>query len=178
MELLIQFTNLIRLGLISMTIFSTSTLVWRILKRKALHTLFNLGWCFFFIITGTISPFIFNEYFGLLNDMILHPDQTYPERCQALYLYRMLSIQATKVILLNLIFRYIIIQFSHYGLGLSYSFANAGIKHWVLRFTYFTLLFTYVGVSSFNVVFKSYQVEMMEKIVKGRICLLMRFVDF
>ena len=72
--------------------------------------------------------------------------------------------------------RYIIIQFSYYGLGLSNSFSHGGTRHWLLRVTYFIILFTYMGVASFNHCIKSYRVDLLENVVKGRICLLMRFV--
>ena len=93
-----------------------------------------------------------------------------------LFLYRMVIGQSFKVFFLNLIYRYIIIRFSHYGLGLSHSFSQGGTKHRVLKFTYFTFLFSYVGIAAFNNCIKSYKEEMMENIVKGRICLLLRFV--
>ena len=176
METLVLVTNIVKWVLISVTVLTNSTLVWKILRRRSLYTLFNLGWCLFFFIAGSCFPFIINEYINLLNDMLFHPDTPSPGRCYTLYNYRMLTLQITKVFFLNLGFRYIIVRFSHYGLGLSNSFSMGGMKHWVLRFTYFTLLLTYIGIACFNNVVKSYKEEMMKNVVKGRICLLLRFV--
>ena len=107
MENIILFTLIFKWILICATVLSCSTLLWKILKRKTLHTIFNLGMCFFFFITGSIFPFLINEYISLLNETIIHPDIPSPERCHKLFLYRMLIGQGFKVFLLNLIYRYI-----------------------------------------------------------------------
>ena len=161
--------------LIGVTILVNGALAWKILKKKSLHTLFNLAMCFYFIFTGTFFPIMVYQYGGLLTDMMDHPDKASPERCQIIYICRMVSLQAMKVFLLNLGFRYIIIKFSHYGLGLSNSFSDRGINHWILRVSYFAILLSYTIAGSVNHIVKSYKEEMMENIVKGRICLLLRF---
>ena len=174
MENIILLINILKWLLICMTICPCGMLVWKILRRKNLHTLFNLSMCFFFILTGSIFPVVINEYAGLLNGLILHPDVPSPERCHVLHVCRMVVMQGGKVFNFNLWFRYIIIQFSHYGLGLSHSFSSGGTKQWTLKFTYFTLLLFYTGAACFNNIIKTYDVGMMKHIVKGRICLLLR----
>ena len=169
-------TSLCKWILICITVVPCITLLWKILRRKNLHTLFNLGMCLFFFIIVIIFPFLITEYTNLLKGMIEHSDIPSPESCHMLYLYRMLINQAIKVVLLNLVFRYIIIRFSHYGMGLSHSFSHGGTKHRVLKFTYFTFLLTYTAVGFFNACIKSYREEMMENIVKGRICMFLRCV--
>ena len=116
-------------------------------------------------------PFLDDGVCQSFQDMIFHPDSSIPGRCQAIYLYRLAILQATKVPFLNLLFRYIVIEFSHYGLGLSKSFSRTGMTHWVFRFIYFTGLFFYAGSAFTNHALKSFQG--MEKTVKGRICLLL-----
>ena len=176
MNILIILTFLSKWILICVTVISCSTLLWKILRRKSLHSLFNLGMCFFFFLTGTIFPFLVTEYANLLNKMIKQEAFPSPDSCHRLYLYRMLIGQGMKVFFLNLIYRYIIIRFSHYGMGLSHSFSHGGTKHRVLKFTYFTFLLTYTAVGFFNACIKSYREEMMENIVKGRICMFLRCV--
>ena len=178
MNIFIILTSLSKWILICVTVISCSTLLWKILRRKSLHSLFNLGMCFFFFITGIIFPFLITEYTSLLNEMIISPAFPSPNSCHRLYLYRMLIGQGLKVFFLNLIYRYIIIRFSHYGMGLSHSFSHGGTKQKVLKITYFTFLSSYITVGLFNAYIKSYREEMMENIVKGRICLLLRCVSF
>ena len=151
-------------------------LVWKILRRKSLHTLFNLSMCFFFSFTGTIFPFMINEYADLLTDMIRHPDVPQPARCQIIYICRMVTLQVIKVFLMNVTFRYIIVRFCHYGLGLSNSFSTGGTQHWVLRVSYITVLLAFVIKAMVNNVVTTYK-QGMESFVKGRICLLLRLVD-
>ena len=142
------------------------TLVWKIISRKSLNTLFNLGMCFFFFFPGSVFPFMIDEYANFLKEMIKQPDSPNPERCCILYLYRVLINQAMKVFIMNFLFRYIIIKFSHYGLGLSNSFSNGGRRPWFFKSTYFIFLLTYMGVSFFNLHIKSYKTSLMENIVK------------
>ena len=170
-------STLLKWVLILITMMASGTLVRKIVSRKSLHTLFNLGMCFFFFFTGSIFPFMINEYANMFMEMIKQPNVSNPERCYMLYLYRVLINQAMKVFILNLLFRYILIKFSHYGLGLSNSFSHGGRRPWFLKSTYFIFLLTYMGVSFFNLHIKSYKMSLMENIVKGRVCLLMRFVE-
>ena len=167
-------TSLCKWILICITVVPCITLLWKILRRKNLHTLFNLGMCLFFFIIVIIFPFLITEYTNLLKGMIEHSDIPSPESCHMLYLYRMLINQAIKVFLLNLIFRYIIIRFSHYGQGLSHSFSHGGTNQRVLKITYFTFLLSYMVISFLPRCLKSFKGDGMERIVKGRICLLLR----
>ena len=162
--------------LIGVTILVNGTLAWKILRKKSLQTIFNLGMCFYFIFTGSFFPIMVYQYGGLLNDMMVHPDAPSPERCQIFYICRIVTLQVMKVFLLNLMFRYIIIKFSHYSLGLSNSFSGRGTNHWILRVSYFAILLSFIIAGSVNHIVKSYKEEMMEHIVKGRICLLLRFL--
>ena len=162
--------------MICLTCYSTSSLVWRILKRRSLHSVFNLGWCFYFALAGIVFPFVIMEYFSLLQDMILQNQSSSPGRCETIYLLRFVLLQGLKVPFLNLVFRYIIIEFSHYGLGLYKSFSRTGMRHWSFRAIYFTGLLFYAGLAFANSVLKLKSSQGMEKIVKGRICLLLRFV--
>ena len=136
--------------LICITVISCCTLLWKISRRKSLHSLFNLGMCFFFFLTGTIFPFLITEYTNLLNNIIEAQAFPSPDNCHRLYLYRMLIVQGMKIFILNLVYRYIIIRFSHYGMGLSHSFLLGGTKHKLLKLTYFTFLLSYISVVFFN----------------------------
>ena len=174
MNILIILTFLSKWILICVTVISCSTLLWKILRRKSLHSLFNLGMCFFFFLTGTIFPFLVTEYANLLSKMIKQEAFPSPDSCHRLYLYRMLIGQGMKVFFLNLIYRYIIIRFSHYGQGLSHSISHGGTNHRVLKITYFTFLLSYMVISFLPRCLKSFKGDGMERIVKGRICLLLR----
>ena len=96
MTYLILLTTVLKWLLICLTCISTSSLVWRILRRKSIHTIFNLGWCFYFIIAGVIYPFMITEYITLIQHMILHTSNPSPASCQALFLFRSLAIQISK----------------------------------------------------------------------------------
>jgi hypothetical protein len=73
--------------------------------------------------------------------------------------------------------RYIIIQFTHYGLGLSNGFSKGGTKNWILKVTYFMFLFTYMSFVLLPQLIKSYKGDLLEESVKGRMCLLKRFFE-
>ena len=92
--------------LIFLTVMSNNTLAWKILQRKQLHTIFNLGMCFFFFLCGSIFPMVINEYGSLLSKMIQQPEVASPYNCHRLLLYRVLAVQSVKVFILNIICRY------------------------------------------------------------------------
>ena len=71
--------------------------------------------------------------------------------------------------------RYIIIKFSHYGLGLSNSFSKTGNRDWILKVTFFVFLFSYISFPVLSVLIKSYRGDFFESTVNGRICLLIRY---
>ena len=162
--------------LIFLTILVNGMLVWKILRRQSLHTLFNLSLCFFFSFAGTIFPFMINEYGALLSDMVRHPNVPQPERCQIIYICRILGLQVMKVFLLNVVFRYIIVSFCHYGLGLSNSFSTGGTRHWILRVSYTTVLMAFVVKCMMKCLVTIYK-QGMQVFVQGRICLLLRLVN-
>ena len=102
---MIFMLNVFKWILIFLTVMSNSTLAWKILQRKQLHTIFNLGMCFFFFICGSIFPLVLNEYGSLLTKVIQQPEVASPNNCHRLLLYRVIAIQALKVFILNMIFR-------------------------------------------------------------------------
>ena len=91
--------------LISLCLVSNNTLVWKIWRRKELHTIFNLGMCFFFLWGGIFAPPTIYDYGNLLEGMIENPDTALPDICHRILLNRFLLVQAHKVTLINIIFR-------------------------------------------------------------------------
>ena len=99
--------NILKWILIFLSIVSNSTLAWKIWRRKNLHTIFNLSMCFFFLWSGTFSPFLIYEYGNLLVEMIKHPETSSPDICFKIVTYRMIICQALKVFIVNILFRWI-----------------------------------------------------------------------
>ena len=91
--------------LMLLCVISNNTLVLKIWRRKELHTIFNLGMCFFFLWAGIFAPLTIYDYGNLLEEMIQNPTKAYPDICHRLFLNRLLLIQANKVTLFNIIFR-------------------------------------------------------------------------
>jgi hypothetical protein len=91
--------------LILASVASNNTLVWKIWKRKSLHTIFNLSFCFYFFWSGMFGPFLFYEYGTLLDEMIKHPDTSCPTLCHRVLVYRILICQALKVFIINILYR-------------------------------------------------------------------------
>ena len=56
--------------MISMSIGVNFTLTKKLLERNHLHSVFNLGYCFYFILSAFVAPFQLVERFNLLNLMI------------------------------------------------------------------------------------------------------------
>ena len=86
-------------------VISNNTLVWKIWRRKELHTIFNLGMCFIFLWAGIFAPLTINEYGNLLENMLKNPDKACPDICHRLLLNRFFLIQASKVTLFNIMLR-------------------------------------------------------------------------
>ena len=97
--------NLLKWILIIANILANSTLVWKIWRRKNLHTVFNLGMCFFFFWCGIFAPVMIFDYGTLLKEMIRDSETSHPDICLRIFICRLLIIQAPKVILVNIIFR-------------------------------------------------------------------------
>jgi hypothetical protein len=97
--------NLFKWILITVNVLTNSTLVWKIWRRKNLHTVFNLGMCFFFFWGGVFAPLMIFDYGNLLHVMIHDPETSHPDICHRIFLCRILIVQAHKVILVNIIFR-------------------------------------------------------------------------
>ena len=104
-DMILLFTSISKWILISVTVLSSGTLVWKILSRKSLHTLFNLGMCFYFFFTSSIFSFEINEYANIFEDRINEPEALSPESCHMLHLYRVVAMQGLKVFFLNVLFR-------------------------------------------------------------------------
>ena len=99
--------HFMKILVISISMISNTTLAWKLWTRKNIHSVFNLGMCFFFLWSAAISPFLVYEYALLAMQMMDNPDQPYPDTCSRLFLFKTLCFQASKVFLVNCIFRYI-----------------------------------------------------------------------
>ena len=96
--------NLLNWILIIVNVLANNTLVWKIWRRKNLHTVFNLGMCFFFFWGGVFAPVMIYDYGTLLQEMIHDPETSHPDICHRIVFFRILILQAHKVILVNIIF--------------------------------------------------------------------------
>ena len=90
--------------LIFMTIISNNTLAWKIWTRKNLHTVFNLGLCFFFLWCSIVTPLLLYEY-GTFLDKMLHVDEPVSPICNKLILLKTINMQIMKVFSINFLFR-------------------------------------------------------------------------
>ena len=99
--------QVVKILIIFISIISNTTLAWKLWTRKNIHSVFNLGMCFFFLWSAAFSPFLVYEYAILAMQMMDNPDQPYPDTCSRLFLFKTLCFQASKVFLVNCIFRYI-----------------------------------------------------------------------
>lgn len=142
----------------------------RIWQRRQLHTVFNLGYCFHFTLAGCLSPFLFYTHGNLLSELMTSGN-TSLVNCHLLGLLRFLLSFSSKVFLANLIFRYAIIKYSHYGMGLQLG-GRVDTRGWVIKLLYFTFLFSYGLMSYLGLLLKFYEKEKTNTYVKGRICLL------
>ena len=104
---LLLILNVLRCGLILLTAGSNGTLVWKILRRKHLYTLFNLSMCVYFSIVGVIFCLALNEYGNVLSEMINEPSAPSVTACHKLHICRMITMQAFKVFILNIVYRYV-----------------------------------------------------------------------
>lgn len=75
-----------------------------------------------------------------------------------------------KVFLANLIFRYVIIKYSHYGMGVMGSIVDT--NGWIIKVLYFTLMLSYGLMAYLGYVLTFSTEETIKKSVKGKICLL------
>ena len=78
----------------------------------------------------------------------------------------------------TILYRYIIIKYAHYGLGLSNGFSQGGTRYWILKATYFILLLSYISIALTPHLIKSYKGDLLEDHVKGRICSMKRWKEF
>ena len=155
-----------------LSLFSLSVncqLAWRIWRRKHLHSVFNLGYCYYFTLSGIISCFIFNEYGSLLTNLI-NSGKTSLGNCHRLGLLNVAADLVYKVFLANLIFRYVIIKYSHYGMGVMGSIVDT--NGWIIKVLYFTLMLSYGLMAYLGYVLTFSTEETIKKSVKGKICLL------
>ena len=96
-----------------LTVLSNYSLLLRLLRRKHLHTIFNLGHCLYFLMAGTVFPFIISDYFDMFLDYHEHFEakEFDPYRillCQRSFLLRHIILQGSKVPQTNLIFRLVL----------------------------------------------------------------------
>ena len=99
---------------ICLAIFSSTVniiLFYKIITRKHLHTVFNFGMCFFFLWSSVFSPLTISEYGNLFEEVLHQSNAGRSTICQRIALYRVVLIQAPKVALLNVVFRYIILLY-------------------------------------------------------------------
>ena len=100
-----EIINLLKWFLISLNLTVNSTLLWKIWKRKNLHTIFNLGMCLYFFLGGSLSPLLIYDYSNLLQEMMEDPDTTHPDICIRIFRFRVVLTQALKIILISIVFR-------------------------------------------------------------------------
>ena len=70
-------------------------------------------------------------------------------------------------------FRYIIVKFSHYGIGLSHSFSRGGNR--IQKISYFVLLFSLISTSLIPYMIKTFSAQFPDAFVKARLCVLQRY---
>ena len=102
---ILDLINLLRWVLISLNVVSNNTLVWKIWRRKNIHTVFNLGMCFFFFWSGFFTPIMIFDYGNLLQEMIREPETPHPDICLRYIRCRLILYQAPKIIFISIIFR-------------------------------------------------------------------------
>ena len=97
--------NTLKWTLILFSGVTNGVLVWKILNRKHLHTIFNLSICFFFFWSGALFPFLINDYFNLLEARMQDPGAACLELCRQNFFVRMMLYQPYKIFILNIMYR-------------------------------------------------------------------------
>ena len=159
----------IEVFLILLCIAANFQLAWKIMVRKHLHTVFNLGYCYYFSLSGIISIFLVMEFRNLLSG-IIEVGRTSLANCHRLTLLHVSAFLVYKVFLANILFRYVIIKYSHYGMGKTGSLADT--NGWIIKLLYFTFLLSYGLMSFLSLLFKFFHQDTTNNSVKGKICLL------
>lgn len=144
-------------------------LAWRIWQRKHLHTVLNLGYCFYFTLSGIISIFVFSEYGSLLSSLI-NSGQTNLTNCHRLGLSYLAGYLVYKVFIVNIMFRHVLIKYPHYGMGKMGSLIDT--KGWIMKLIYFTFLLSYGLMVFLGMLLKFSDENSFKSTVKGKICLL------
>ena len=148
-------------------------LAWRIGQRKQLHTVFNLGYCFYFTLSGIVSIFLFNEYENLLTSWI-ESDLPNIRNCNWFAIWHFSCYLVYKVFLANLIFRYVIIKYSHYGMGKKGSLGDT--NGWIIKLLYFIFLLSYGLMSYLGFLLKFAKTGTSLFLLKTKICMLEKSV--
>ena len=161
--------DMVKFSLIIFSLGVNTQLVSRILQRKHIHTVFNLGYCFYFTMSSCVSLVLFYEY-GSLFSQLLEFGLTELETCYRLGLARFIVHFVAKVFVVNLIFRYVIVKYSHYGMGKMGVLTD--INGWTIKVLYFTLLLSYGFMGYLGLLLIFIRKESTLKYVQGRICLL------
>ena len=107
----VSLLNFVPVLKVSLAIFSSMVsfiLFSKIITRNHLHTVFNLGMSFFFLWSSIFSPLTIYEYGNLLEEVLQQSNTGRSTICHRIHLYRVFLMQATKVALVNVVFRYII----------------------------------------------------------------------
>ena len=97
--------NTIKLTLIFLSGVTNGVLVWKILNRKNLHTIFNLSICFFLSWSGALFPHLINNYIELLEARMKDPGAACLELCRQNFFIRMMLYQPYKIFILNIMYR-------------------------------------------------------------------------
>ena len=97
---------LLKWNLMVVTVIPSSVLAWKILRRKHLHSVFNLSMCFYFFWCSVFSPLLLYEYGNLLEGLVQQTVSRNQDLCDRILIYRCLIIQANKVFLINIVFRW------------------------------------------------------------------------
>ena len=110
MLLILTTIDLVKWSLMSLCLLSNTTLGWKIWKRKELHTIFNLGMCCYFMWASIFAPLTIYGYGNLVQQMLQDPTTGSRNVCHGVLINRLMLNQAQKIILINIIYRYLIVK--------------------------------------------------------------------
>ena len=80
------------------------TIFWRILQRRWIHSVFNLGICFYSLVAGMLFPIMVGDYITVFLDYSL-TDAELKTICSRLFVCRVFIWQLMKIPTVNCIFR-------------------------------------------------------------------------
>ena len=91
--------------LIFLSVTFNATLALKILRRRKLHSVFNLAMCFYFAWQVVLSPMMFYQYGEVIGSILSDRTNATSQDCHRLALTQLLNMQPIKAILLSIIFR-------------------------------------------------------------------------